>query len=241
MKKLLFVTLTTVLFYACSSDDADTSALDAQIASLQTRVDNLTAQVTSAGAEATELSSKVQNLENQLAEAVQNYNNAQIEIEDLEADLEFYETQLNEILFTINYWFGITNGDYEFDIFQNGEFLTSRAWEIGLSEDDELVFNSYYWTVDGCYEYIPAISLGPDSESYISNASFDDFGVASYNVDGSLVGVTGNVNLFQTFTYINGTGLSALISAYQGTDLVYQLQTVGYIQKSDIPSSEFCD
>ena len=240
MKNFLLITLSAVVLYSCSSDDTDTSALDAQIASLQTRVDNLTAQVTAAGAEATELSNKVQNLESQLAEAIQNYNEAQIEIEDLESELEFYEAQLDEILFTIQFWFESVNGDYEFDVYSGSTFIGSYAWEIGVSEDDDLVFNSYGWSSDACYEYIPGASLGDDAETYITDASLNQFGLVSYNVDGSIYGLTGQVNVFQFFTYTSA-GLTASIRAYQDGDLVYSLASTSVFQKTDIPASDFCD
>lgn len=239
MNKIISLITVCLVIFSCTKE-VESPEQQARIDQLQERVNELTGQLNSSNTQNTQFQATITQLQADLAEAEADLSEAEADLTEVEADLDAIETQLEEIADTIVYWFGEVNGDYEFDVFSNGVFIGSYAWEIGISDDGGLVANSYIWSNDGCYEFIPAISFGSDSETYVNNASFDDFGLVSYNVDGSLFGVTGLVNYYQTFTRV-GNSLVFTLTAYQGTTAVYSLQSVGGVSASDIPASDFCD
>lgn len=246
MKKLSIL-FSIVLLISCTKEvEVDNPALQTRIDQLQDQISDLNSQLStansqlsSANTQNSQFQTQIAQLQSDLAEAESDLDDAEADLEEVEEVLDAVSGQLAQIGNSIQYWFGLANGDYEFDVYTNGVFDGSYAWEIGLSEDDEIVFNSYVWTNSDCYAFIPAISLGAGSETYVNNVSFDDFGVVSYNVDGSLFDVTGDVNLYQTFTLSSGQ-LVFTLAAYQGTSIVWSLQSVGGISASDIPASDFC-
>ena len=239
MKKLSILLSFAVLISCTKEVEVDNPAQQARIDQLQERVNELTGELNTANSQNTQFQSQIAQLQADLADAESDLDDAEADLAEVEEVLDAVEGQLNQIGNTIQYWFGLANGDYEFDVYTNGVWDGSYAWEIGLSDDDQIVFNSYIYTQSDCYAYIPEISLGGEAETFVNNVSFDDFGVVSYNVDGSLFGVTGNVNFYQTFT-LSGGQLVFLLQAYQGTTVVWSLQSVGGISASDIPASDFC-
>ena len=260
MKKLSIL-LSIVFLISCTKEvEVDNPALQTRIDQWEDQISDLNTQLTAANnqlstanSQNTQYQSQISQLQSDLAEAEADLAEAEADLAEAEGDLssaladlaeaessvEAVAAQLAELNDTILFWFGNVNSDFEFDVYSNGVFAGSYAWEIGLSDDGNPVFNSYAWSSVGCYYEIEGAGFD-DAESYIDNVSVSQFGIVSYGVDGAAYNVEGDVEVSQFFSY-SSAGLIALIQVYDEDDvLVYTLQTTTPLQGSTIPASDFC-
>ena len=208
MKKIYILCFCLIL--SCTKE-VDSPALLNQIDALKSQVTTLQSQV----AEGSNLQNQLNAKTNELETALANYSASQASLTDslaaysvLEDAYEDLSTAYDEIVYTFNYWFYNTEGVYTFYVInESGVRTADYAWDLGTTPDadgDDGIygipyFEEYIYT-GNCYAVSTATSLGKDTEVYISEASYSEMAITSYNVPAE------NYSIFdidKTYTSIN--------------------------------------
>lgn len=201
------------------------AALNAQAASLNTQISLLRTKV----AENSSLQASIDSKTAELSAAISNYENALIDITELEAIITALNDQFKELVDTIERWLSTSSGNYEFSVTIDGVYVGNYVWEIGLSNTNEAIWNTYYWN-GFCYKKNEAASLGENAEAYFSDVSFNDLGVIAYNVDATTVGISGydTVIVWDRFTKTSDGGINVVLDVYDNSwNLIRRLTNVG--------------
>ena len=228
------------VLFSCSKDDSGVdSANQALIASLNAQVSALNAQISAMNSEISALQSQVaenSNLESQINDLQSQLNAAQVALEQSNSllsqkTLDLEDTQntiigLVDIIDNLNrefalielsivLWIQRAAGFYEFEYYENNVYVGTFSWEIGLTENNDIIWNSYYLS-GNCYVKNSNASFGDDVQFYFTEVSFDDLGVGAYNVDGVTVGLPDydKVILVESYTIDSSGGLEVMLSAY---------------------------
>jgi surface protein len=235
-------TLILIFFisFACSKEDstADNNS-QALISSLNAQISALNAQISAMNSEISALQSQVaenSNLESQINDVQSQLNAAQVALEQSNSllsqktlDLEDAQNTiigLVDIIDNLNrefalielsivLWIQRAAGFYEFEYYENNVYVGTFSWEIGLTENNDIIWNSYYLS-GNCYVKNSNSSFGDDVQFYFTEVSFDDLGVGAYNVDGFTVGLPDydKVILVESYTIDSSGGLEVMLSAY---------------------------
>ncbi len=238
MRKTLIIIF--FIFFACSKEDstADNNS-QALISSLNAQISALNAQISAMNSEISALQSQVaenSNLESQINDVQSQLNAAQVALEESNSllsqktlDLEDAQNTiigLVDIIDNLNrefalielsivLWIQRAAGFYEFEYYENNVYVGTFSWEIGLTENNDIIWNSYYLS-GNCYVKNSNASFGADVQFYFTEVSFDDLGVGAYNVDGVTVGLPDydKVVLVESYTIDLNGGLEVMLSAY---------------------------
>ena len=142
-------------------------------------------------------------------EDAQNTINGLVDIID-SLDREFALIELSIVL-----WIQRAAGFYEFEYYFENVYVGTFSWEIGLTDNNDIIWNSYYLS-GNCYVKNTNASFGDDVQFYFTAVSFDDLGIGAFNVDGEAVGLPDydKVVLVESYTIDTSGGLEVLLSAY---------------------------
>jgi surface protein len=238
MKKLLLLSL--LILFSCSKEDSGLdSSNQALITSLNAQISALNAQISAMNSEISALQSQVaenSSLESQINDVISQLNEAQdaleesnsllsqktLDLEDAQntiiglvdiidsLDREFALIELSIVL-----WIQRAAGFYEFEYYENNVYVGTFSWEIGLTDNNDIIWNSYYLS-GNCYVKNTNASFGDDVQFYFTAVSFDDLGIGAFNVDGEAVGLPDydKVVLVESYTIDTSGGLEVLLSAY---------------------------
>ena len=238
MKKLLLLSL--LVLFGCSKEDSGVdSANQALIASLNAQVSALNAQISAMNSEISALQSQVaenSSLESQINDVISQLNEAQDALEESNSLLSQKTLDLDDaqntiiglvdiidnlnrefalIELSIVLWIQRAAGFYEFEYYENNVYVGTFSWEIGLTENNDIIWNSYYLS-GNCFVRNSNASFGDDVQFYFTAVSFDDLGIGAYNVDGETVGLPDydKVILVESYTIDISGGLEVMLSAY---------------------------
>ena len=205
--------------------NAQISATNSEIAALQSQVaenSSLESQLNEVNSQLNDVISQLNEAQNALEESNSLLSQKTLDLEDAQntiiglvdiidsLDREFALIELSIVL-----WIQRAAGFYEFEYYFENVYVGTFSWEIGLTENNDIIWNSYYLS-GNCFVKNTNASFGDDVQFYFTAVSFDDLGIGAYNVDGEAVGLPeyDKVVLVESYTIDTSGGLEVMLSAY---------------------------
>lgn len=228
MKKILLFTSLFLFVISCTKE-VDSPALLSQVSTLQGQVATLQGQVAAGSTLQTQLNTKSA----ELTAAVANYNASQASLTESLAAYSILEeayvelsVAYNEIQETVNNWFYNAEGVYQFYVTNNGVRVADYVWDLGTTPNSNgndgiygIPYFEEYISNGTCYSLSTATSLNQEARTYISQASFNDLAIWSYDLAASNYSIF-DINLNYEFVYQKvtitrfSTGIYVLIAWY---------------------------
>ena len=208
---------------------AENSSLESQLNELNSQLNEVNSQLNEVNSQVNELQDALEESNSLLTEKTLDLEDAENTIIDLIDTIESLNKEFALIEKTILIWIERAAGYYEFEYYQNNVYVGTFAWEIGLTENDDIIWNTYYLSGNCYFKNINA-SFGDDAEFYFTEASLDDLGVGANNVDGETVGLPGfdKVILVERYTIDLSGGLEVILNVYDyNLNLIRTIVNVG--------------
>jgi len=214
---------------ALQSQVAKNSSLESQLNEVNSQLNEVNSQLNEVNSQVNELQDALEESNSLLTEKTLDLEDAENTIIDLIDTIESLNKEFALIEKTILIWIERAAGYYEFEYYENNVYVGTFAWEIGLTENDDIIWNTYYLSGNCYFKNINA-SFGDDAEFYFSEASLDDLGVGANNVDGETVGLPGfdKVILVERYTIDLSGGLEVILNVYDyNLNLIRTIVNVG--------------